>query len=95
MHMIFLVRELLCTVVDGTEKGCRFCILRRIHRLPFTEKWIKESRSLALKVPGSVDEDAFSYILNCRHPNYYQVKIVKSRPHEIDMRLRKGSFPTE
>jgi len=55
----------------------------------YTERWIKENPTLALKVPSSVDEEAFNYILNCSHPDYHKVKIDRTRPFKLDMRLKK------
>src|SRR5690606_32891512 len=61
----------------------------------YTERWIEENATLALKVPSSIDEEAFNYILNCSHPDYYKVKIDRTRSFNLDMRLIKQKFPKD
>jgi len=53
------------------------------------EKWIEEARSVALKVPSCIIHSAYNYIINCRHPEYYKVRLVDRRNFEFDSRLKK------
>lgn len=51
------------------------------------EQWVTENKSLALKVPSSVEPYSYNYILNCIHPEYAEVKIIEIEPFHIDIRL--------
>lgn len=53
------------------------------------ESWIKDGKSIALKVPSCIIHSASNYILNCRHPEYSMIKIVDRRNFEFDSRLKK------
>jgi RES domain-containing protein len=53
------------------------------------ENWIREGKTIALKVPSCIIHSASNYILNCRHPEYSKVKIVDRRNFEFDSRLKK------
>jgi RES domain-containing protein len=53
------------------------------------EKWIREEKTIALKVPSSIISSAHNLILNCKHPNFDRVKIVDKSHLKIDSRLLK------
>lgn len=53
------------------------------------ENWIKEAKTLALKVPSCIIHSASNLILNCKHPKYNQIKIIEIKPFNIDSRLLK------
>jgi len=53
------------------------------------ESWIREGKTIALKVPSCIIHTTYNYILNCRHPEYSKVKIVDCRNFEFDSRLKK------
>jgi RES domain-containing protein len=53
------------------------------------EKWAVGNQSIALKVPSCIIHSAFNYILNCRHPDYKEVKILEQRDFYFDFRLIK------
>lgn len=53
------------------------------------ETWVRENKSIALKVPSSVEPNSYNYILNCAHPEYQKVKIIDIEPFYIDIRLVK------
>jgi RES domain-containing protein len=53
------------------------------------EEWIKEGKTIALKVPSCIIHSAHIYILNCRHPDYSKVKIMEREKFKFDSRLRK------
>ncbi len=52
------------------------------------EKWIKESKTIALKVPSCIIRSSHNFILNCRHPDYKNmVKVQKHKRFNFDLRL--------
>ena len=51
------------------------------------EKWIKKNRTIALKVPSCIIHSASNYILNCRHSDYYKIKILSRKIFYFDSRL--------
>lgn len=52
------------------------------------EKWIREGKTLALKVPSCVIHSAHNYILNCNHPEYREkVRILERKMFHFDSRL--------
>jgi len=53
------------------------------------EKWIKEERSIALKVPSCIVQSSHNIIINCKHPDFNKVKFVDHRNFQLDTRLRK------
>ncbi len=53
------------------------------------EKWIKEGRSIALRVPSCIIHSSHNYILNCRHPEYSRVRLIDRSNFRFDSRLKK------
>ena len=53
------------------------------------EEWIASNKSIALKVPSCVIHSSRNYILNCRHPEYHQVKVIEQVGFHFDRRLIK------
>jgi RES domain-containing protein len=53
------------------------------------ETWVRKNKSIALKVPSSIEPNSHNYILNCAHPEYEKVKIIDIEPFHIDIRLLK------
>lgn len=53
------------------------------------EKWIREEKTIALKVPSSIISSAHNLILNCKHPDFSQVKLLDVSHFNIDTRLLK------
>ena len=51
--------------------------------------WVKSERSLALQVPSAIVATSAIIILNCRHPKYKSVRIIKHEPFPVDLRLIK------
>ena len=53
------------------------------------EKWIKEGKTMALKVPSCIIHSSHNFILNCRHPDYKSVvKVKEHKNFHFDLRLR-------
>jgi len=53
----------------------------------FGAKWIRESRSAALRVPSAVVPGEFNYLINPGHADFGEVKIGKPEPFAFDPRL--------
>ncbi len=53
------------------------------------EKWLKEAKTVALKVPSCIIHSAYNYLLNCRHSEYHLIKILDIRNFKFDSRLLK------
>lgn len=53
------------------------------------EQWIREGKTIALKVPSCIIHSAHNYILNCRHAQYHKVRLVDRSSFKFDSRLRK------
>jgi RES domain-containing protein len=53
------------------------------------EDWVKEQKTIALKVPSCIIHSSHIYILNCTHPDYNKVKLLDQKNFHFDTRLRK------
>jgi RES domain-containing protein len=50
-------------------------------------KFLKDGRYLLMKVPSSIVEQEFNYLLNPAHPDMQKVKVLKTEPFNFDNRL--------
>ncbi len=53
----------------------------------FGAAWVREQRSVALRVPSVVVLGEFNFLLNPAHPDFKRVKLGKSEPFSFDPRL--------
>ncbi len=53
------------------------------------ENWIKQGKTIALKVPSCIIHSSYIFILNCRHPDYNLVKLIEHKNFHFDSRLSK------
>lgn len=53
------------------------------------DKFLKDSKFLVLKVPSATVQGEFNYLINPRHKNFDQIKIVKIENFNFDERLFK------
>ncbi len=53
------------------------------------ENWVRDAKSVALKVPSCIIHSAHNYLLNSRHPHFSRVKIVEHANFHFDSRLSK------
>ena len=62
------------------------------HNIPITqqlgEDWIKESKSAVLKVPSSIINAEYNYLINPMHPDFKVIKLVKSDFFVFDRRIK-------
>lgn len=52
------------------------------------DDFVKNNAALLLKVPSSIVEDEYNYIVNVNHPLANGIKIVESKPFVFDKRLQ-------
>ena len=65
---------------DITEKGKMIC--RKLG-----SDWAKSHSTCILKVPSVIIPNEFNYLINCNHPDFKKIKIVKHHPFLFDERL--------
>lgn len=53
------------------------------------DKFLKDNKFLVLKVPSATVQGEFNYLVNPRHKNFNQIKIVKIENFNFDERLFK------
>ncbi len=51
------------------------------------EFWIRNEKTIALKIPSCIIPTAFNYILNCNHKDYNKVRIIEHSKFPLDSRL--------
>ena len=51
------------------------------------DKFLKEQKFLVLKVPSATVQGEFNYLINPRHKNFNQIKILKIESFSFDERL--------
>jgi len=55
------------------------------------DKFVTDNEFLVLKVPSAVVQGEFNFLLNTKHPDFHQVKIVQTETFEFDKRLFKSA----
>ena len=53
-------------------------------------EWYRSKRTAVLKVPSAIIPDELNYVINTRHPDFSQIKLVDSLPFLFDQRLFPG-----
>lgn len=51
------------------------------------DQFLNEGSHLVLKVPSAVIPGEFNYLINPRHPDFRNVKLLQSEPFEFDQRM--------
>jgi RES domain-containing protein len=51
------------------------------------DNWVKESKSVVLKVPSVVIKEEFNYLINPMHPDFKKIAIGKPERYLFDKRL--------
>jgi RES domain-containing protein len=59
----------------------------------FGDAWVREERSLALRVPSAVIPQEFNLLLNPRHPRAGELRTVDEHPFTLDPRLSPTQLP--
>jgi RES domain-containing protein len=52
------------------------------------DEWIKKQGSAIMKVPSSIIEEEYNYLLNPEHPDFVKIKLVKTAPFVFDQRIK-------
>ncbi|SHN34324.1 RES family NAD+ phosphorylase [Mucilaginibacter sp. OK098] len=52
------------------------------------EEWVKNNGSAILQVPSSIVSEEVNYLINPKHPDFGQIKIVKTQPFVFDSRIK-------
>lgn len=52
------------------------------------EEWVKDRESAILQVPSSIVSEEVNYLINPKHPDFGQIKIVKTQPFVFDSRIK-------
>lgn len=55
----------------------------------YGSRWVAEARSLVLKVPSAVLPVSFNYLINPRHPQAKQLRVVRQVEVSLDPRLAR------
>ncbi|MFN3757159.1 MAG: RES family NAD+ phosphorylase [Flavobacterium sp.] len=53
------------------------------------QDWIDEGKTISLKVPSAIVPTSHNFILNCKHKDYNQVKLIEQKSFYFDPRLVK------
>ena len=60
----------------------------------FGSRWVKESRSVVLRVPSTLVDGEFNYLLNPRHSGFARLKFGEPMPFSFDPRLSRLPLPS-
>jgi RES domain-containing protein len=52
------------------------------------EKWINDEETAVLQVPSSIESEEVNYLLNPKHADFGEIKIVKRAPFIFDSRIK-------
>ena len=52
-------------------------------------KWLEKAHGAVLRVPSSIIQTEFNYLLNPRHADFKQIRIVKTDPFIFDERIKR------
>ncbi|WEK21272.1 MAG: RES family NAD+ phosphorylase [Candidatus Pedobacter colombiensis] len=62
------------------------------NQIPITQKlgedWIKERKSAILKVPSSIIQAEYNYVINPLHPDFKSIKLLKFEDFIFDKRIK-------
>ena len=53
------------------------------------DRWVKQLRSLVLKVPSVVVPEEFNYLINPTHPDFAKIEIGRTVVYHLDSRFAK------
>jgi RES domain-containing protein len=53
------------------------------------DRWVREGRSLALRVPSAVTLEEYNFLINPLHPDFARVTIHGPLPLDVDARVFK------
>jgi RES domain-containing protein len=53
------------------------------------DEWVRQKRSAVLRVPSTIHDDVYNYILNPAHTDFGKIRIGKREEIRLDERLRR------
>ena len=53
----------------------------------YGDEWLKSFKSVVLRVPSAIVKNEYNYLLNPMHPDFDQVKLVRTEEFEFDKRI--------
>jgi len=53
------------------------------------DEWVKERRSVVLRVPSAIVVDEVNYLINPQHPDFNSLQIEQPHPFPVDERLKR------
>lgn len=51
------------------------------------DRWVRSNKSLFLKVPSSIIQTEYNFLINPAHPRVREIKIIEATPFVLDSRL--------
>ena len=54
----------------------------------YGDEWLKSFKSVVLRVPSAIVKNEYNYLLNPMHPDFDQVKLVRTEEFEFDKRIK-------
>jgi len=52
------------------------------------DAWIRERKTAVLRVPSSIIQNEYNYLLNPNHPDFYEIKLTQIEPFVFDSRIK-------
>lgn len=52
------------------------------------EKWVNEKETALLQIPSSIVSEEVNYLLNPKHKDFREIKIIKREPFVFDSRIK-------
>lgn len=80
---------LAVTTINLKNLPANWDLFEHMHSLQkIGDKWIAECKTAILKVPSSIIEDEFNYLLNPNHPEFKKIKLETINPFSFDDRIK-------
>lgn len=88
--MTIVVPDDLCILtIEQKNLPANWC---EFNQMPITQKigedWIKGKKSAILKVPSSIINAEFNYLINPLHADFKSIKLIKSETFVFDKRIK-------
>jgi len=52
------------------------------------DAWIRERKTAVLRVPSSIIQKEYNYLLNPNHPDFHKIKLTQIEPFVFDSRIK-------
>ncbi len=54
------------------------------------DAWVEAGETAVLRVPSSIIQQEYNYIINIRHPDFARIRLAKTEDFKFDPRIREG-----